>query len=98
MIDLSHKCRLEMWITRSHGCDHGCRYFWFCVRLSICSKGTIARTSSIVKKSGGLGGTWRDNKYPGCCCDGKSLLLPHQPHLILSKSVTDISHSLVSSV
>lgn len=24
----------------------------------------------IVERSGGLGGTWRDNKYPGCCCDG----------------------------
>ena len=24
----------------------------------------------ILEKSGGLGGTWRDNKYPGCCCDG----------------------------
>jgi len=23
----------------------------------------------ILEKSGGLGGTWRDNKYPGCCCD-----------------------------
>lgn len=23
----------------------------------------------IVEKSAGLGGTWRDNKYPGCCCD-----------------------------
>jgi cation diffusion facilitator CzcD-associated flavoprotein CzcO len=26
----------------------------------------------ILEKSGGLGGTWRDNKYPGCCCDGES--------------------------
>lgn len=25
----------------------------------------------ILEKSGGVGGTWRDNKYPGCCCDGK---------------------------
>jgi len=23
----------------------------------------------IVEKSGGIGGTWRDNIYPGCCCD-----------------------------
>ncbi|ETN37694.1 uncharacterized protein HMPREF1541_07317 [Cyphellophora europaea CBS 101466] len=23
----------------------------------------------ILEKSAGLGGTWRDNKYPGCCCD-----------------------------
>ncbi|KAK2806649.1 hypothetical protein FQN51_006615 [Onygenales sp. PD_10] len=28
----------------------------------------------IVEKSGGVGGTWRDNKYPGCCCDINSHL------------------------
>ena len=27
----------------------------------------------ILEKSSGLGGTWRDNKYPGCCCDGMVL-------------------------
>lgn len=26
----------------------------------------------IVEKSSGVGGTWYDNKYPGCCCDGMS--------------------------
>lgn len=26
----------------------------------------------ILEKSGGPGGTWRDNKYPGCCCDSES--------------------------
>jgi cation diffusion facilitator CzcD-associated flavoprotein CzcO len=24
----------------------------------------------ILEKSSGVGGTWHDNKYPGCCCDG----------------------------
>ena len=28
----------------------------------------------ILEKSGGVGGTWRDQKYPGCCCDVWSLL------------------------
>jgi cation diffusion facilitator CzcD-associated flavoprotein CzcO len=23
----------------------------------------------IIEKGGGFGGTWRDNKFPGCCCD-----------------------------
>ena len=23
----------------------------------------------IVDKAGGIGGTWRDNTYPGLCCD-----------------------------
>ena len=32
----------------------------------------------ILEKSGGLGGTWRDNKYPGCCCDGTPPLWPMQ--------------------
>lgn len=26
----------------------------------------------IFEKAGSPGGTWRDNKYPGCACDGKS--------------------------
>lgn len=25
----------------------------------------------IVEKSAGFGGTWRDNRYPGCRCDSK---------------------------
>ncbi|ORY00542.1 flavin-binding monooxygenase-like protein [Clohesyomyces aquaticus] len=28
----------------------------------------------IVEKSSGIGGTWNDNKYPGCCCDVWSML------------------------
>ncbi|PSN73906.1 flavin-binding monooxygenase-like protein [Corynespora cassiicola Philippines] len=28
----------------------------------------------IVEKSSGVGGTWNDNKYPGCCCDVWSML------------------------
>jgi hypothetical protein len=29
----------------------------------------------ILEKSSSVGGTWNDNKYPGCCCDGVSCLL-----------------------
>lgn len=25
----------------------------------------------ILEKSSSVGGTWHDNKYPGCCCDGQ---------------------------
>lgn len=28
----------------------------------------------ILERSSGVGGTWLDNKYPGCCCDVWSLL------------------------
>lgn len=28
----------------------------------------------ILEKSSAVGGTWHDNKYPGCCCDVWSLL------------------------
>ncbi|RAR08134.1 flavin-binding monooxygenase-like protein [Stemphylium lycopersici] len=28
----------------------------------------------IVEKSSSFGGTWHDNKYPGCCCDVWSML------------------------
>ncbi|KAK4561765.1 hypothetical protein LTR86_004444 [Recurvomyces mirabilis] len=27
------------------------------------------RNFIILEKSAGVGGTWHDNKYPGCCCD-----------------------------
>lgn len=29
----------------------------------------------IVEKSAGFGGTWRDNRYPGCRCDSKYYIL-----------------------
>lgn len=25
----------------------------------------------ILERSSSVGGTWNDNKYPGCCCDGE---------------------------
>ncbi|KAF2477400.1 flavin-binding monooxygenase-like protein [Lindgomyces ingoldianus] len=28
----------------------------------------------VIEKSSGVGGTWNDNKYPGCCCDVWSML------------------------
>jgi cation diffusion facilitator CzcD-associated flavoprotein CzcO len=28
----------------------------------------------ILEKSSSVGGTWHDNKYPGCCCDVWSML------------------------
>lgn len=28
----------------------------------------------IIEKSSSVGGTWHDNKYPGCCCDVWSVL------------------------
>lgn len=31
----------------------------------------------IVEKAQGLGGTWRDNSYPGAACDVPSLSLIH---------------------
>lgn len=29
------------------------------------------RNFIILEKGSSVGGTWNDNKYPGCCCDGK---------------------------
>lgn len=29
----------------------------------------------ILERSSSVGGTWNDNKYPGCCCDGKKYLI-----------------------
>lgn len=30
----------------------------------------------IVERSGGFAGTWRDNTYPGGCCDGELHAMP----------------------
>ncbi|KAK8235599.1 cyclohexanone monooxygenase [Phyllosticta capitalensis] len=32
-------------------------------------KRSNCRNFVILEKGSGCGGTWRDNKYPGCCCD-----------------------------
>ncbi|KAH8889975.1 cyclohexanone monooxygenase [Thozetella sp. PMI_491] len=32
------------------------------------------RNFVILEKSSGVGGTWLDNNYPGCCCDVESIL------------------------
>lgn len=33
------------------------------------------RNFVILEKSSSVGGTWFDNRYPGCCCDGIPLSL-----------------------
>lgn len=40
----------------------------------------------ILEKAGGIGGTWRDNTYPGAACDTESPLYCYDfaPHLTLS--------------
>ena len=30
-----------------------------------------SRNFLIIEKGNQVGGTWNDNKYPGCCCDGE---------------------------
>ncbi|KAK7514695.1 cyclohexanone monooxygenase [Phyllosticta citriasiana] len=32
-------------------------------------KRSSCRNFVIIEKGSGCGGTWRENKYPGCCCD-----------------------------
>ncbi|KAJ5457028.1 hypothetical protein N7530_012302 [Penicillium desertorum] len=38
-----------------------------CVAIDLLKKDY--RNFVILEQGGGIGGTWRDNKYPGCCCD-----------------------------
>lgn len=45
------------------------------------------RNFVILEKSSNIGGTWNDQKYPGCCCDGMSPLASKPPFTLL----TDIS-------
>uniref|UniRef100_A0A8H7N5X1 FAD/NAD(P)-binding domain-containing protein n=1 Tax=Bionectria ochroleuca TaxID=29856 RepID=A0A8H7N5X1_BIOOC len=43
-----------------------------CMAIKLLEAGT--RDLIIVEKSTGFGGTWKDNSYPGCCCDVLSTL------------------------
>jgi len=40
-----------------------------CIAIKLIEKGI--RHFVIIEKSDGFGGTWKDNKYPGACCDSK---------------------------
>ncbi len=48
------------------------------IRLSQAGVGDLA----VLEKAGALGGTWRDNTYPGCACDVPSALYSYSfaPH------------------
>lgn len=49
------------------------------------------RNFVILEKSAGLGGTWKDNKYPGCCCDGMAVcLLPGRSLLTVSSLLASL--------
>lgn len=50
-----------------------------CVGIDLLKRGIS--NFIIVEKSAGIGGTWRDNKYPGCACDGEPMF-----HLSRSKA------------
>ncbi|UPL03035.1 hypothetical protein LCI18_013969 [Fusarium solani-melongenae] len=40
-----------------------------CMAIDLITK-KASQSFVILERSAGVGGTWRDNKYPGCCCDG----------------------------
>ncbi|KAF2215506.1 hypothetical protein CERZMDRAFT_35835 [Cercospora zeae-maydis SCOH1-5] len=44
-----------------------------CVAIDLIKRNNC-RNFILVEKSAGIGGTWLDNKYPGCCCDVWSTL------------------------
>nr|POF05876.1 baeyer-villiger monooxygenase [Quercus suber] len=44
-----------------------------CTAIDLIKRNNV-RNFVILEKSVGVGGTWHDNKYPGCCCDVWSTL------------------------
>ncbi|CZR49346.1 monooxygenase family protein [Fusarium proliferatum ET1] len=45
----------------------GAGFSGICMAIKLLEAGI--RNIVIVEKSAGFGGTWKDNIYPGCCCD-----------------------------
>jgi cation diffusion facilitator CzcD-associated flavoprotein CzcO len=44
-----------------------------CMAIDLLTKNNL-QNFLILEKSSAVGGTWHDNKYPGCCCDVWSTL------------------------
>jgi len=45
-------------------------YLGMCMAIKLLEAGV--KKLVIIEKSSGFGGTWRDNRYPGCRCDSMS--------------------------
>ncbi|KAG5764655.1 hypothetical protein H9Q72_007260 [Fusarium xylarioides] len=54
-------------MTRSNVVIIGAGFSGICMAIKLLEAGI--RDIVIVEKSAGFGGTWKDNIYPGCCCD-----------------------------
>jgi cation diffusion facilitator CzcD-associated flavoprotein CzcO len=50
----------------------GAGFAGLCMAIRLQQEGR--RSYVVLEKAGGLGGTWRDNHYPGCACDVPSHL------------------------
>ncbi|KAH7408468.1 flavin-binding monooxygenase-like protein [Phaeosphaeria sp. MPI-PUGE-AT-0046c] len=44
-----------------------------CMAIDLLKRNSL-QNFIILEKSSSIGGTWHDNKYPGCCCDVFSML------------------------
>ncbi|KAF2027603.1 flavin-binding monooxygenase-like protein [Setomelanomma holmii] len=44
-----------------------------CMAIDLIKRNSL-QNFVILEKSSSIGGTWHDNKYPGCCCDVWSML------------------------
>ncbi|KAF2819287.1 flavin-binding monooxygenase-like protein [Ophiobolus disseminans] len=44
-----------------------------CMAIDLIKRNSL-QNFIILEKSSSIGGTWHDNKYPGCCCDVWSML------------------------
>lgn len=67
-----------------------------CTAIDMIKSGQ-GRNFVIVEKGNQVGGTWNDNIYPGCCCDGMSLKIPEELALNGSYGLPDGPQSLATS-
>ncbi|KAF5589842.1 flavin-binding monooxygenase-like family [Fusarium subglutinans] len=90
--NLAHGADKHQTMTRSDVVIIGAGFSGICMAIKLLEAGI--RDIVIVEKSAGFGGTWKDNIYPGSCCDSclvtpVLVFLCTEPSLVQSVSRTE---------
>ena len=63
-------CKVRPWFgVETESNARYCTHIGMCTAIDMIKRGG-GRNFVIIEKGNQVGGTWNDNIYPGCCCDG----------------------------